>query len=188
MTTIKLRCPDCREAFRWPAGADWPKHCPECGFDVSLPERDEVAMPFVRKGATQAAVDNVYKAMEEGAAHRAQVAAEMLGVPAADVADLKLTDMRDNLRQGDIAAPTVTNAVSQNMERMQAVGAAVGFTPAGAAHSSAVQTGAFPNAGARMQQLVRSRHSSYCDERQAGRVSSDAPAVETQMPAYRRRV
>lgn len=48
--------------------------------------------------------DQVYRDMESASANRAQEAADLLGVPVSEVPNIKMTDMKDNTREGDIAA------------------------------------------------------------------------------------
>lgn len=137
-------------------------------------------MPFIRSAATKAA-DGVYRQMETASQYRAERAAEMAGVPVSEMADLRITNLRDNLRQGDIAAMPVDNSVTQ---AMAAAPATTGFQAGGVEFSGAVGTGAFPNMGARTQHMVRSHFAATGQ----GHASSDRPAAETQMPGYRRRV
>jgi hypothetical protein len=94
---VKLKCPDCRQVFRWETAEKWPNHCPMCGSDINN-DRDDVVMPFITSSQLSErtrASDNVYKQMEQGSEVRAQMASSHLGVSAADVADIKISDLRD---------------------------------------------------------------------------------------------
>lgn len=182
----RLRCPECRQAFPWEPLKPHPKHCPYCGEFIGLPERDEVAMPFISKRADKSP-DAIYRAMEEGSEHRQQVAAEALGVPKAELSDMKITDMKDGLREGDTAVREVVNPVTQQMDAMRRQGLPVGFGVNGTTYSGQVQSGPFPNAGARTQNLIRSRHAQEWALPNAA-VTSELPALETEAPGYRRRV
>jgi hypothetical protein len=71
---------------------------------------------------------------------------------------LKLTDLRDNTKPGEIMAPPVNNAVTQQMDMMAARGGQVGFVggsefAAGTAQgvvslNGQITTGIVPRAGA----------------------------------------
>lgn len=184
-----LRCPSpsCRQKFAWQG--EFPRFCPVCGFDTATPaERTEViAAPMIKSARTQS-IDDHARAMMDGGDTRAELAAEMAGVPVADMADLKITDMKDNLQQGEIAAVTkVVNPVSQVMD---AFPDRFGFRTDGAGHSDAVMTGPHPNAGARAQSMVRRHHSAATmGTMPKGQATiSSTPALETQQPGYRPRV
>lgn len=188
MAIIKLKCPDCAETFKWPAQDNWPKFCPYCRADVSQGDDSVISMPFI-SSAKAKSPDAVYRAMENGANHRAAVAAEMTGQPVSEFSDLKITDMKDNLREGDTAnigiSPDneVAKVMAQNPQQFGNI-AAPNFAARDAliAQSAGVATGPFANAGAKMQNMIRQQHSKYVPQGQ-----SDLPALETQSPLYRRR-
>ena len=156
---IKLRCTACRDTFPWDAAKKWPDYCPLCGTDISSPERDSIVMPFVRSSTKTKAVDDMYRQMEDGSEFRATAAAQELGVPVAEMSDLKITNMKDNLRTGDTTAVEVTaanNAIVKHMEAtkqggFQNNGAAYGAgTASGAVNvNGQIVTGIEPRAGAR---------------------------------------
>lgn len=180
---VILRCPVCRGKFRWEAKEPWPEYCQieMCREYIGIAGKDEVVMPFISLSKRKSA-DKVFRDMEKGAEHRINVAAEMTGQPKSDFNSLKMTDMKDNLRPGDISAPELpANPVSQQMQMMQARGMPVGFG-SGVDHSGAVQSGPAPNAGAKMRSVIRSMHSE-----KMGWPVSDMPALETLQPGYRSR-
>lgn len=181
----KLQCEHCDAKFEWPH-ANPPDECPICGAYVGDEGKDPIAIPFISSAKNRSA-DSVYKAMERSTEHHANVAAEMAGVPASEMSAMKLTNMQDNLREGDISVREVVNPVSQQMDAMKARGLPVGFGSNGAALSPDVQSGPFPNAGAKMIDVVRGRHQANIDPRHAGATSSSLPALETLNPGYRRR-
>lgn len=143
----KYRCPDCAQTFRWPAGQNPPDFCPACGSFVGE-EYDPSAAPCAPAVVTKPhSLDKVYRAMEEGSAHRAQLAAEHLGVPEADVSALKITDMKDRPHEGENSAVFRPNPVSNLMQ--QAPTGHVGMVgPSGAAYAQAAHSGPYPHAGA----------------------------------------
>lgn len=174
-TTFNLRCPGCRDAFPWNKGVDWPRFCPLCGYDTSIDHMPEVAAPALKTAAITKAADATYRAMEEGSIHRAKVAAEMLGVPEHEMSDLKITNLKDNQREGDVAAIETANAVStmiQSHPQMfghqstpQAVQQAMGY--AAAAHD-----GPDAYAGSKAQSFIKQIHG------RTGNISTDVPALE----------
>jgi hypothetical protein len=187
MARYRAVCPECGGKFPVDPIKGLPKVCPlGCGYKVAS-ERpdDEIVMPSIAKA--RHAIDGVYRAMEEGSIHRMQVAKEM-GVEGAE--SLKITNMRDNVRPGENSVvPLPPNPVSQRMAQMQSQGLPVGFNGAnGVALSAGTMEGPMPNAGARLQQMIRSTHRERIDPRHAGAVASDMPSLEVQNPLYRKRV
>jgi hypothetical protein len=177
---LKLKCPDCAETFKWPGEQKWPEFCPHCRAQMTTRGDDEICMPFIGRAQTKA-TDSVYRRMEAGSEVRAQAAADMLGVSAADVSDLKINNLRDT-RYGEVAHVPVSNDVSKLMD---ATPDATGFQSAGVQFSGNVQTGPFPNTGAKFQTELRKFHAS---EKGAGwGAMSDNPATEVLNPNYRRR-
>jgi hypothetical protein len=102
-----LLCRFCGEKFSWTA-QEWPNECPLCNAYVGLDGKPEVAAPFIPTRTARNA-DSIYRAMETGAEHRANVAAELLGVPREDANALKITNMGDNARPGEASAPALTS-------------------------------------------------------------------------------
>ena len=101
---MKLQCRLCGERFRWNA-ADFPDECPICKQYIGRDGRPEIAAPHIALRIGKSA-DNVYKAMENGADHRANVASEFLGVPKSELSDMKITNLRD-ANVGESSAPSI---------------------------------------------------------------------------------
>lgn len=191
---FSLKCPACRCKVPWSPGSDKPPSCPKCGVFLGSDRDDsDVVMPNILAFSTRCQ-DGVYKAMEKASEERMYQAAEMAGVSPSEMSDLKITNLRDNMKQGDIAAMPVVNEVTRQMDAIRArnPNAQVGYggPDAGIGYSASVPTGPFPSAGARTQQAFRRAHA----ERMSGQlvrgdVISDLPANEiTQNPNYRPRV
>jgi len=109
-----LRCPDC--AHRWkqvlPADAKMPEYCPSCGHYIGPDDPEAVPQKIAIGGSAIArAADQTYRQLEESSAARA----EMLGDPA-----LKITNMRDHVREGETCAMPVQNAVTQYQDSIGA--------------------------------------------------------------------
>ena len=182
-----VKCPGCKQKIKWLAD-DPPDDCPACGYRlVSDRADDDVVMPNILSFSTRCS-DGVYKAMERASEERVYQAAEMAGCDASDMKDLKITNLRDNMKQGEIAAMPVVNDVTRQMDAIRAANpnAQVGFggPDAGIGFSAAVPTGYEASAGARMQRTMRQVHS----DRLGGTASSDLPARELFQPGYRPRV
>lgn len=174
-----LRCPDCRGKFPWTKEKRFPRHCPLCNSDLGEERADDdVVMPFFRSAKTKA-IDKVYADTETGSEFRMQAAAEMAGTTAAEMAGLKITDLKDT-RPGEIAAKDVSNPVSQFMAQNH-VGGFQGSN--GVGFSGAVQTGPFANSGAKFQNIIRQSHAELTGFNAVG----DRPALEVMQPGYRRR-
>ena len=174
-----LRCPDCRGAFKWDVNKKYPRHCQLCGADFGE-ERpdDEICMPAFLT-ARNKSVDQVYRDTERLSEVRAQKAADLIGVDASEMSDMKITDFKPTKHEGSIAAPPVVNEVTQRMDAMSAKGLPVGFGagPTGAEYSGAVQFGPFPNVGAKLRSMIHQQNGAI----------SDRPALETLQPGYVRR-
>src|ERR1700722_9755171 len=125
---MKLRCTHCRKAFSWDPQLPWPDNCPflDCQEDISMPDRGEgVVMPFIRSAKTSNN-DKLYRDME--------------GASVADMSSLKITDMNDQMRAGDMAAKAEADAA---MARLKATTKApIGFAENGAEFSAGLSSGA----------------------------------------------
>jgi len=200
---VVIRCPFCKTKFRWKAETDdYPKNCPECDAYVGHDRADDdVVVPNILAFSTRCQ-DGVYKAMERASEERVYQAAEMAGCSPSEMSSLKITNMRDNMRQGDIAAMPVQNDVTRQMEVINARGGQFGFGggDTGLGFSTAVPTGPLPNAGARFQRVVNDSHPDMVARHAVGRdetgrhvvpstdVRSARPANEIFNPGYRPRI
>lgn len=172
-----LRCPDCRKSFRQNPSEPWPSACPLCGAFMGEEKDDAVVCLPAFLSAKSKANDQVYRDIESSSEKRMHMAAEMAGVSASEMTDLKITDLRPTVTPGAIAAPPVSNAVTQHMEMINARGGQFGWQGANASeYSSAVQTGPSPNAGAKMRSFIQQQNG-----------MPETPALETLQPGYRRR-
>lgn len=94
-----------------------PGFCPMCGAKVGnvvpLPAKVSIGGKAITK-----AVDQTYRAIEASSAERAELA----GNPA-----IKVTNMKDHLREGDVAAILPNNSVTQWMDTAARAGASYGF-------------------------------------------------------------
>ena len=143
---IRLQCPECAEKFH--AKRDFFAVCPKCGHEAEIPGENVISAPFIKNPASISTVtDKVYRDMEKASEHRMHAAAEMAGVSASEMSDLKITNMRDNVQMGESAAMPVNNAVTQQMDAIAARGGQVGFSN-GADYAAATRTGPYPRAGA----------------------------------------
>jgi len=181
---FRLRCQTCRQAFAFdPKSEKWPDECPICHTHMGYNDRadDDIVMPSIRT-MRSSATDKVYREMETASEKRAEAAAEMAGVPTSEMSGLKITNLSDARREGDVAAPPVTaanNSVVAFMEQTK-IG---GFQGNGSEYSGAVQVGPAPNAGARARSMLQQHHTNIS----GGAAVSDRPALETMQPGYRRR-
>src|SRR5262249_9832642 len=169
LMALVIRCPHCRKKFAWKSGTDLPDDCPLCGEYVGSDRADDdIVMPSLRSART-AVADKVYRDMEKGSEHRMHLAAEVGGGTASDYSNLKITNMQDNLRAGDIAAMPVRNAVTEHMARTGQGGFSGGQA---VEYSRQVQSGPFPNAGAKMRTSLQQHHAMISH----GEAVSDRPA------------
>ncbi len=174
---VSLRCPECREKFPWDTSKGWPRFCAMCGTDISAKDDDAVVMPNILSFRSKA-VDAPVRAYMDGSEKRAGMAAELAGTTVDEMSSIKVTDISD--RKDVQAHIPVNNSVTQFMAQNPGVG---GMQANGVEYSTQVQSGPFPNIGAKMLTKVRDRHSQIS----MGSAVSDRPALETQQPGYRRR-
>jgi hypothetical protein len=105
-----IKCNACSHRIPWKPTDKAPMECPKCWASFGE-ERDDsdVVMPFIRSPKTTQN-DKLYRDMEKGSETRMQIAAEQTGAPIAEMSAMKMTDMKDNLREGDISAKLVPDA------------------------------------------------------------------------------
>lgn len=180
-----LRCTLCREKFKWNVSAGYPDKCPCCGEKIGHDRADDdICMPSIRSLVTTA-TDNVYREVERTSEVRMEQAAEQAGCSVSDMSGLKITNLRDGNKQGDVAAMPVNNEVTRQMEAINARGGQFGFgREAGLGYSASVSQGAEPNAGVRALMGTRNMHM----RNTGGAAMSDLPPLEMQNPNYRPRV
>jgi hypothetical protein len=164
MTKVKIRlqCPECSHKFYAPSL--FPECCPHCGYQYDPHDDTVISMPAIKSLVSKVA-DQTYRDLERSSEARAEAAAQMAGVPVSDMSGLKLTDLRDNTKYGEIAAPPVNNAVTQQMEFLKQRGAPVGFGANGAEFAAGTAQGAvnvnghvvngiYPRAGSRALHVI----------------------------------
>lgn len=166
-----------------------PTECPKCHYDSQQAMPQALSMPHIATG-TAKNVDGYYKATEEGADHRATMAQEMFGLDKAEANVMRITDMKDGMREGDTADVPVQNAVTQTMQQVNQIQPGMmGHTPQGLNWSANTSQGPAPNAGLRAMRDVKNAHRKFTQSAgHAGTTTSDLPALETQMPGYQRRL
>lgn len=155
---VVLRCPACREKFKYDVTVGWPNNCPLCKTDINnYRADDDIQVPAFLSPKSKAN-DKVVRDMMDGSETRANMAAAMAGVPASEMSNLKITDLNDR-RDTEISAVAVNNPVSQHMAQMQARGMPVGFgagSANGQGHAANAHTGPEPYAGARARNKIQS--------------------------------
>lgn len=187
-------CPSCTrpfEIFHMSNDEPPPRFCPHCGYDTQSEEAEPLAealsAPVIRRStAISKSVDATYRAEEEGSNFRVEMAKEM-GLDTEAANQLRVTDMRDNVKPGETSIVPVVNDASRmidsNPNHFGFQGGAVNYQ----GYSEAVRTGPAPNAGRRAQIGVRDYHARLTQGHK-GTTISDTPALETQAPGYQSRV
>ena len=136
-TRVRLQCPQCTHKFY--SVTMFPDCCPSCGYVYEPPDDNVISMPAIRSAVARS-VDGVYRDMDRSSEVRAEQAAAMAGVPVSDMSGLKITNLRDNTREGEIAAMPVANDVTRQMDFMQSRGGTVGFA-GGSEFKAGIATG-----------------------------------------------
>ena len=157
VVAVVLKCPLCREKFKYDVSQGWPDFCPCCGEDINNRRADDdVVMPNILSFRTKAN-DQVARDIMDGSEKRAELAAAQLGVPVSEMSGLKVTDLNDR-NDTPYAAKEVQNDVTARMAAMQAAGMPTGFGagPNGSQFAANAHAGPEPYAGARaMKSLQR---------------------------------
>lgn len=157
---VVLKCPICREKFKYDVSAGWPDNCQICGEDINnrVPNNVITVPAFLSQKSKNN--DKVARDIMDGSETRAEMAAVMAGTDVSEMAGLKITDLNDR-NDTQFAAKEVVNPVTERMAAMQAAGLPTGFgTDVSKAMGQAAQahTGDAPYAGLRernrMQRLL----------------------------------
>lgn len=104
-----LQCPDCGDRFRvvLEPNDPFPDFCPKCGAFCGtdpnfVPNKVNLTTALGRSG------DITYRQLESDTARQAELSGD---------SSMKVTNLKDNLREGDVAAMPVNNAVTQYAEQ-----------------------------------------------------------------------
>ena len=128
-TIRTLRCPDC--GAKWTSGVSdaLPNFCPQCASDLRVPDPDFVPTRVNIATNTGKAGDWAYRKLEADSEARAEAALPAIeqqlrdaGIPAEQAAtmaakqasEIKVTNMRDNMREGDVAAIPQASDIYRN--------------------------------------------------------------------------
>src|SRR5215475_2606104 len=139
LMSFLIKCPECSHKIRVTSKdeSSWPTVCDACGHDTSLPDDDVIAMPALGSLKTRL-TDMGYRDMERASETRMHMAAEMAGVPASEMADLKITNLKDNCRPGDIQAVDTT---AGNLRNLGVADAGTLFKSNGSEFAAGISTG-----------------------------------------------
>ena len=92
---IVLKCPACREKFKYDVSHGWPDECPICHTDINnRRDDDDVVMPNILSFRTKN-TDKVARDIRDGSVQRAEMAAAMAGTRVEDMSALKITNLTD---------------------------------------------------------------------------------------------
>jgi len=157
---VLLKCPACREKFKYDVSEGWPDACPLCETDINnrVPDNVVVVPAFLSQKSKN--IDGVARQVMDGSETRAHLAAAMAGVPVEDMSALKITDLNDR-NDTEYAAKEIINPVTRQMDMIRAAGGTTGFGNADPAqargYAAAAHADSFaPHAGAReMKRLQR---------------------------------
>lgn len=157
--TRRYECPDCQAEFtelHMSRDEPPPSFCPKCGNNMS--SEPEQLVPYIRIGSHRGSnPDKLYRAMETASEVRQEQAAEQLGVDKSELSAMKITDMKDSLREGDTAAklpaPKAPIAVQNFQNTAQAQ-----------EYARSTQIGPYAGAGMAAMQGVVSNHKSVASQ------------------------
>ena len=156
---VILKCPACREKFKYDVSAGWPDECPICKTDINNRRADDdVVCPNILSFKTKNN-DKVARDIMDGSEKRVEMAAAMAGTDVSEMAGLKITDLNDR-NDTQFAAKEIINPVTQRMDAMQAAGLPTGFGTNVAdamGRAAASHTGDAPYAGLRAMKTMQSK-------------------------------
>lgn len=165
MRQVILRCPVCRDKFKYDVADGWPDFCVLCKSDINNRVPDNVVTVPAFLSQKSKNNDKVARDIMDGSETRAGLAAAMAGVPVSEMSSLKITDLNDR-NDTQFSAKDEVNDITRHMDAMKARGMPVGFgggvngDPVTNAMGQAAQahTGDAPYAGLRernrMQRLL----------------------------------
>lgn len=115
---VTYRCPDCKGNFDFlhhPTDEPPPERCELCGsYMGDEPQKAPVLRLNFGKEKNKVP-DQVYRRMESASVARAEEAAELTGATAAEMSGMKMTNMRDNLREGDVTNISTADAALKRL-------------------------------------------------------------------------
>lgn len=152
---VILKCPICREKFKYDVADGWPDDCQVCGANISNKrDDDDVVMPNILSFKTKNN-DKVARDIMDGSEVRAELAAAQAGVPVSEMSSLKITNLNDR-NDSQFSAPEVRNPVTERMDQMAKAGLKTGFGVAEAQSFAAqAHAGPEPYAGLRARNRVQ---------------------------------
>jgi len=123
---VVLKCPVCREKFKYDVSQGWPDECPICKTDINnRRDDDDVVMPNILSFKTKNN-DKVARDIMDGSEKRAELAAQLAGTSVEDMSSLKITNLNDD--KGSLySAKEVVNPVTRQMDAIRAQGGQAGF-------------------------------------------------------------
>jgi hypothetical protein len=192
LKSLTFLCPHCEGTFKtiMDNRDPPPRFCPHCAYDSQGGEQmaEGVAMPHIGRPIKDV-VDNQYRAMEQGSIDRAEMAMEEFGLDREAANEMKITNQRDGLREGDTSFIPVNNEVSRMVDANPNQFGFNGGAAQGIGYSQSVSVGPLPNAGARTAALLREKHRQFTSTAgHTGATTSSNPALETANPSYKTRV
>jgi hypothetical protein len=152
---VILKCPACREKFKYDVSNGWPDECPICKTDINNRRADDdVVMPNILSYKTKSK-DKVARDVMDGSETRVELAAAMSGTSTSEMSALKITDINDR-NDAQFSVKEINNPVTQQMELIKARGGQIGFgATQGADYAANAHTGVEPYAGARTRSQLQ---------------------------------
>ncbi len=151
--TRRYQCPDCEAEFtEWHRHRDEPppNFCPKCGSNMSAAPEEMV--PFIKIGTHRGSnPDKLYRAMERASEDNQERAAEQLGVDKSEMSAMRITDMKDGLREGDTAAKLPAPKAPIAIQNFQ-------DTALAQEYARSTQVGPYAGAGVAAMQGVTANH------------------------------
>ena len=158
---IAIRCGLCRDRFAWDISKGYPTHCKCCGQYIGSDDDNAVAAPHISTARKRGTADQIYRDMERKSEQRAYMAAAETGQSMSELSHLKMTNMKDGLREGDSAFSNNIgpNPVSQTMAAAPAHTGFEGGAALGIAASAGTKTGPHARAGTSyIQNVLKPNH------------------------------
>ncbi len=122
---VDYKCPECHKVFEFlhhPNDEPPPDYCPLCKAFVGDTAEKQPVFKISIGTAKGKVPDQVYRNLEDSSAARAQEAADLVGANVAEMSAIKVTNLKDNSREGDVAAVTPPPSVSAQELTVPGVG------------------------------------------------------------------
>lgn len=169
----QYECPDCKGCFfSYALSADEPPpvECSLCHANMSAPKKrrrvkkvaqEEQTVTPMRSGGNRImsqSVDSVYRKMESASENRMMDAAELLGINKSMLSSMKMTDMKDNIKEGESTMPSDATKLTGSTQPVNGLPINFQDNTAASEYAKSVGQGPIPFAGNAQREVINLQH------------------------------